>query len=55
MFPVIGTVQVRTSGPDYEKMKTMVHEKKPVLPAKSLVVMKITKAFSCAPGQEAGN
>jgi hypothetical protein len=54
-FQVKGTVEVKTSGPDYEKMKTMVHEKKPGLPAKSLLVMKITEAFSCAPGPEAGN
>jgi uncharacterized protein len=36
-------------------MKTMVHEKKPGLPAKSVLVMKITGAFSCEPGPEAGN
>ncbi len=54
-FQVKGRVDVKTSGPDYDKMKTMVHEKKPGLPAKSLLVMKITDAFSCAPGPEAGN
>ena len=54
-FQVKGTVEVKTNGPDYEKMKTMVHEKKPGLPAKSLLVMKVTEAFSCAPGPEAGN
>ena len=54
-FQVKGRVDVKTSGPDYDKMKTMVHEKKPGLPAKSLLVMKITEAFSCAPGPEAGN
>jgi uncharacterized protein len=54
-FQIKGTIQVKTSGPDYEKMKAMVHEKKPGLPAKSLMIMKITEAFSCAPGPEAGN
>ncbi len=54
-FQVKGTVEVKTRGPDYEKMKQMVHEKKPGLPAKSLLVMKVTEAFSCAPGPEAGN
>jgi uncharacterized protein len=54
-FQIKGTVQVKTSGPDYEKMKTRVHEKKPGLPEKSLLVMKITEVFSCAPGSEAGN
>jgi uncharacterized protein len=32
----------------------MVHDKKPELPAKSLVVMKITEVFSCVPGPDAG-
>jgi uncharacterized protein len=54
-FQVKGTVEVKTTGLDYEKMKTMVHEKKPGLPAKSLLVMKITEAFNCVPGPEAGN
>ena len=54
-FQVKGTVEVKTSGPDYESMKKMVQEKKPGLPAKSLLVMKITGAFTCAPGPEAGN
>jgi uncharacterized protein len=54
-FQIKGTVEVKTSGPEYDKMKKMVHEKKPDLPAKSLLVMKITEAFSCAPGPSAGN
>jgi predicted pyridoxine 5'-phosphate oxidase superfamily flavin-nucleotide-binding protein len=53
-FQIKGTVEVKTSGPDYEKLKKMVHEKKPDLPAKSLLVMKITEAFSCKPGPDAG-
>ncbi|MCU0630730.1 MAG: pyridoxamine 5'-phosphate oxidase family protein [Methanoregulaceae archaeon] len=53
-FQIKGTVIVKTSGPDYEKMKKMVHEKKPGLAAKSLLVMKITEAFNCAPGPDAG-
>ncbi len=53
-FQVKGIVEVQTSGTDYEKMKAMVHEKKPGLPAKSLLVMKVTEAFSCAPGPDAG-
>lgn len=53
-FQVKGTMEVKTSGPDYEKMKKMVHDKKPDLPAKSLLVMKITDVFSCAPGPGAG-
>lgn len=53
-FQVKGTVEVKTSGPDYDKMKKRVHDKKPDLPAKSLLVMKITDVFSCAPGPGAG-
>jgi predicted pyridoxine 5'-phosphate oxidase superfamily flavin-nucleotide-binding protein len=53
-FQVKGTVTVHTSGADYEKMKKMVHEKKPELPAKSLIVMKVTEVFQCAPGPNAG-
>ncbi|MEI6293394.1 MAG: pyridoxamine 5'-phosphate oxidase family protein [Methanomicrobiales archaeon] len=53
-FQVKGTVEVKISGPDYEKMKKMIHDKKPDLPAKSLLVMKITEVFSCAPGPGAG-
>lgn len=53
-FQVKGAIEVKTSGPDYEKMKKMVHDKKPDLPAKSLLVMNITDVFSCAPGPGAG-
>jgi hypothetical protein len=53
-FQVKGTVEVKTTGADYEKMKKMVHEKKPGLPAKSLLVMKITEVFECMPGPAAG-
>jgi predicted pyridoxine 5'-phosphate oxidase superfamily flavin-nucleotide-binding protein len=54
-FQVKGKVEVKTSGPDYEKMKEMVKAKKPDLPAKSLLVMKIAEVFQCAPGPTAGN
>ena len=49
-----GKVEIKTSGPDYEKMKKMVHDKKPELPAKSLVIMHIGEIFDCAPGPNAG-
>jgi predicted pyridoxine 5'-phosphate oxidase superfamily flavin-nucleotide-binding protein len=53
-FQVKGTIDVKTSGEEYEKMKKMVHDKKPGLPAKSLLVMKITEVFECMPGPSAG-
>ena len=51
---VKGKIEVKTSGEDYEKMKKMVHEKKPGLPAKSLLVMKITEIYDCMYGPSAG-
>jgi len=53
-FQIKGSIDINTAGPDYEKMKKMVHEKKPGLPAKSLLVMKITEVFECNPGPHAG-
>lgn len=54
-FQIKGTVNVKTSGPDYEKMKKIIHDKMPGLPAKSLLIMKITEVYSCVPGPTAGN
>lgn len=54
-FQIKGTMNVKTSGSDYEKMKKIIHDKKPGLPAKSLLIMKITEVYSCAPGPAAGN
>ena len=51
---VKGTVEVKTSGADYDKMKKMVQEKKPGLPAKSLLIMKIAEIYECMPGPSAG-
>jgi predicted pyridoxine 5'-phosphate oxidase superfamily flavin-nucleotide-binding protein len=53
-FQIKGKVEVKTSGPDYEKMKGMVKGKKPDAPAKSLLIMTVTEVFQCAPGPEAG-
>jgi predicted pyridoxine 5'-phosphate oxidase superfamily flavin-nucleotide-binding protein len=53
-FQVKGTIDVKTSGEEYEKMRKMVLDKKPGLPAKSLLVMKITEVFECMPGPTAG-
>jgi hypothetical protein len=32
----------------------MIQEKKPNLPAKSLLILKITEVYECMPGTEAG-
>ncbi|OPX62941.1 MAG: Pyridoxamine 5'-phosphate oxidase [Methanoregula sp. PtaU1.Bin006] len=49
-----GRVEVKTTGTDYEAMKKMVLDKKPGLPAKSLLVMTITDVYDCMPGPGAG-
>jgi len=49
-----GRVEVKTSGADYETMRKMVLEKKPGLPAKSLLVMTITDVYDCMPAPGAG-
>jgi hypothetical protein len=51
---VKGDVKVIESGPDYEKMKGMVKERKPTLECKGLLVMKVTDVFDCRSGAEAG-
>ncbi len=53
-FQIKGTVEVKTSGPDFEAMRKMCRDKKPDLPAKSLIIMKVTDIFECMPGPNAG-
>ncbi len=53
-FQIKGAIELKTAGPDFEKMRKMVLDKKPGLPAKSLLVMKITEVFDCNPGPHAG-
>jgi predicted pyridoxine 5'-phosphate oxidase superfamily flavin-nucleotide-binding protein len=52
---VKGDVEILTSGSEYEKMRAMVKAKSEKYPAKSLVVIRITEVYSCAPGAEAGD
>jgi uncharacterized protein len=49
-----GDIKVLESGPDYEKMKAMVTERKPTLVCKALLVMKVTDVYDCRSGTEAG-
>ena len=53
-FQIKGTAKIVTSGENFEKMKMMVNEKKPGLPARSLIIMKIGEVFECMPGPDAG-
>ncbi|NTV00058.1 MAG: pyridoxamine 5-phosphate oxidase [Methanoregulaceae archaeon] len=54
-FQVKGKVEVKTSGPDFEKMRGIIRAKKAELPAKSLLIMKITEVFQCYYGANAGS
>jgi uncharacterized protein len=53
-FQIKGTVTVKTSGADYEKIKAQIKAKGPHYPAKGLLIVKITELFECTPGQNAG-
>jgi predicted pyridoxine 5'-phosphate oxidase superfamily flavin-nucleotide-binding protein len=53
-FQIKGSVTVKTSGPEYEKMKAQVKAKGPQYPAKGLLILKITEVFDCTPGPNAG-
>jgi predicted pyridoxine 5'-phosphate oxidase superfamily flavin-nucleotide-binding protein len=50
-FQVKGSVEVKTSGPEFEKMQETVRAQ---APAKGLLVMKIQDVYQCAPGPNAG-
>lgn len=53
-FQIKGKAELKTKGTEYDKMVAMVHEKMPQAPAKTLIIMKITEVFQCAPGPDAG-
>lgn len=53
-FQIKGTVVVKTSGPDYEKIKAQIKAKGPQYPAKGLLVLSVTEVFECTPGPNAG-
>jgi predicted pyridoxine 5'-phosphate oxidase superfamily flavin-nucleotide-binding protein len=53
-FKVKADVTVVRSGPEYERMKAMVDERKPGLKCRSLLVLKVTEVYNCLPGKDAG-
>ena len=53
-FQIKGKADVISTGEKFEKMRSMVHEAKPGLPAKTLVEVKISEVFQCSPGPDAG-
>ena len=48
-----GTVTMKNSGPEYEKIKAQIKAKGPHYPAKRLLVLKIMEVFNCTPGADA--
>jgi predicted pyridoxine 5'-phosphate oxidase superfamily flavin-nucleotide-binding protein len=53
-YQIKGVITIKTSGPEYEEMKANINRKRPELPARSLIIMKITEVFECKPGPTAG-
>src|SRR5512137_2327691 len=53
-FQIKGVTSIKTSGQEYDEMKANVNRKRPELPARSLVIVKITEVFECKPGPTAG-
>ena len=49
-----GVVAIKTSGKEYDEMKAKLNVKNPALPARSLIIVKITEVFECKPGPTAG-
>ncbi|MGA2103760.1 pyridoxamine 5'-phosphate oxidase family protein [Methanoregula sp.] len=54
-FQIKGHVTIKTSGNEYEEMKAKINKKNPALPARSLLIVKITDVFECKPGATAGS
>jgi predicted pyridoxine 5'-phosphate oxidase superfamily flavin-nucleotide-binding protein len=53
-YQVKGVADIKASGKEYDEMKAKINEKNPALPARSLVIVKITEIFECKPGPTAG-
>ena len=48
------SVEVRSEGPEFEKMQLTVRSKMAKAPAKNLLIMKIREVYECSPGPKAG-
>jgi len=53
-FQIKGHATVKTSGREFDEMKAKINKKNPALPARSLIIVKITEVFNCQPGPDAG-
>jgi len=54
-FQIKGQASVKTSGRDFDAMKAKINAKNPAMPARSLIIVKITEIFECQPGPKAGS
>ena len=54
-FQIKGHATIKTSGGDFDLMKEKINKKNPALPARSLIIVKITAVFECQPGPNAGS
>jgi uncharacterized protein len=54
-FQIKGQASVKTSGKDFDAMKAKINAKNPAMPARSLIIVKITEVFECQPGPKAGS
>ena len=54
-FQIKGEASVKTSGKDFDEMKAKINAQNPAMPARSLIIMKITEVFECQPGPKAGS
>ena len=54
-FQIKGVASVKTSGKEFDAMKAKINIKNPALPARSLIIIKITEVFECQPGPKAGS
>ncbi len=53
-FQIKGSIEIKTSGEDYDKAYAIAKGKGDKYPAKALAVMKITEVFECKSGDDAG-
>jgi hypothetical protein len=54
-FQIKGVATIRSSGKEYDEMREKINRKNPALPARSLIIMRITEVFECQPGPKAGS
>jgi hypothetical protein len=54
-FQIKGVASIRESGKEYDEMRERINRKNPALPARSLIIVRITEVFECQPGPKAGS